>query len=215
MVIGKYFSTQMIAISVAFATAGVASAAEPAAPSKQEFDTKVLYCKTCHGLNGEGFRGASIMPRLAGQQPDYVENQLKAFDERRRQNKIMANVSHALSPGMLIALTKYFKDLNPKPLGGAPKDLVPEGKKIFDEGIAAKDVPACASCHGPQAKGEGQFPRLAGQLHDYIFNKLTHWNTERGQDAKNPDSSAIMEPITHGLTEPQIKAVAAYLSTLE
>jgi cytochrome c553 len=56
---------------------------------------------------------------------------------------------------------------------------------------------------------------LAGQLHDYIFRKLTNWDKERGQDKANPDTSAIMQPIAHNLTEAQIKAVAAYLSYLE
>jgi cytochrome c553 len=56
---------------------------------------------------------------------------------------------------------------------------------------------------------------LAGQLHDYIFRKLTNWDKERGQDKANPDNSAIMGPIAHNLTEAQIKAVAAYLSYLE
>jgi cytochrome c553 len=77
------------------------------------------------------------------------------------------------------------------------------------------DIPPCASCHGPEAKGDGQFPRLAGQLHDYIFRKLVNWDKERGQDPANPDTSAIMEPIAHNLNESQITAVAAYLSHLE
>jgi cytochrome c553 len=42
-----------------------------------------------------------------------------------------------------------------------------------------------------------------------------NWSKERGQDPAKPDTSAIMEPIAHGLTEPQIAAVAAYLSYLE
>jgi cytochrome c553 len=42
-----------------------------------------------------------------------------------------------------------------------------------------------------------------------------NWDKERGQDPKNPDNSAIMEPIAHGLNEAQIKAVAAYVSYLE
>jgi hypothetical protein len=42
-----------------------------------------------------------------------------------------------------------------------------------------------------------------------------NWSKERGQDPKNPDVSAIMEPIAHSLTESQIKAVAAYVSYLE
>ena len=45
--------------------------------------------------------------------------------------------------------------------------------------------------------------------------KLTNWDKERGQDPANPDTSAIMQPIAHSLTESQIAAVAAYLSYLE
>jgi len=183
--------------------------------SQQELQAKLAYCKTCHGLSGQGYRGANPMPRLAGQQTEYLENQLRAFIERRRTNPIMNNVAHVLSPNMITALAAHFKDLNPKPLGGAPQELVAAGKKIYQDGVPGTDIPACASCHGPEAKGDGAFPRLAGQLHDYILRKLVNWSKERGQDPANPDASAIMEPIAHGLTEPQIKAVAAYLSYLE
>jgi cytochrome c553 len=176
---------------------------------------KIQYCKTCHGLSGQGYRGAVPMPRLAGQQTEYLENQLRAFVERRRANPIMFNVAHALSPSMLTALASHFRELNPKPLGGAPRELVAEGKKIYEEGIPSSDIPPCASCHGPEAYGNGPFPRLAGQLHDYISRKLVNWSKERGQDPANPDTSAIMEPIAHSLTESQIEPVAAYLSYLE
>jgi cytochrome c553 len=188
-----------------------------AAVPKQELDAKIAYCKTCHGVSGQGFRGSFPMPRLAGQQPEYLENQLQAFIERRRTNPVMFNVAHVLSPSMLTALGVHFKDLNPKPLGGAsaPKDLVAAGKKIYEEGIPSAEVPPCATCHGPDAKGADAFPRLAGQLHDYIYRKLTNWEKERGQDKANPDNSAIMQPIAHNLTEAQVKAVAAYLSYLE
>ena len=89
------------------------------------------------------------------------------------------------------------------------------GGKIYEQGLPDADVPPCASCHGPEAKGNGEFPRLAGQLHDYILNKLVNWNKERGQDPAKPDISAIMEPIAHNLTKPQIEAIAAYLNYLE
>jgi cytochrome c553 len=114
-----------------------------------------------------------------------------------------------------VGLAAHFKDLNPKPLGGAPRERVAAGKKIYEEGIPGTDVPPCSACHGPEAKGDGAFPRLAGQLDDYILRKLVNWSKERGQDPANPDTSAIMEPIAHSLTEPQVKAVAAYLSYLE
>lgn len=182
--------------------------------SAQELKAKTDYCKTCHGIEAQGFRGSLPMPRLAGQQPEYVENQLRAFIEHRRNNPVMFNVAHALSPAMLAAVTAEFKDLNPKPLGGAPKDQIETGKKIYDEGLSGQNIPPCASCHGPEAKGDGQFPRLAGQLYDYVGKKLTNWEKERGQDKGNPDTSAIMQPIAHDLTPAQIAAVAAYVSTL-
>jgi cytochrome c553 len=204
-----------LAALVVIASAAASRAEESATVSPRELDAKINYCKTCHGTNGQGFRGAYPMPRLAGQQTEYLENQLQAFIDRRRTNPVMFNVAHVLSPAMLKGLATHFKDLNPKPLGGAPRELANAGKKIYDEGVPETNVAPCSSCHGPEAKGEGAFPRLAGQLNDYVSNKLVNWSKERGQDKSKPDTSAIMEPIAHGLTEPQIKAVAAYLSSLE
>ena len=183
--------------------------------SKHGLQAKMDYCNTCHGFNGQGFRAFQPIPRLAGQPTEYIQNQLQAFIERRRTNSIMFNVSHVLSPEMLSALANKFNELNPKPLGGAPRELVAAGMKIFEEGVPKSDVPPCASCHGAEGRGLEQFPRLAGQLNDYIFHKLTNWGKERGQIPAKPDSSAIMEPFTHSLTEAQIKAVAAYVSYLE
>jgi cytochrome c553 len=207
--------SQAAILAIAFASAARAEEATTATVPQPEFQAKFDYCRTCHGVSGQGFRGAYPMPRLAGQQSEYIENQLHAFIERRRTNPVMFNVAHVLSPAMVADLAAHFHDLDPRPLGGAPKELVAEGKTIFEDGIPGADVPPCASCHGVDAKGNGPFPRLAGQLNDYIINKLTNWTKERGQDPANPDTSAIMEPITHKLTQAQIAAVAAYLSYLE
>jgi cytochrome c len=111
---------------------------------------------------------------------------LQAFVERRRTSNIMFNVGHVLSPAMIEAPTTDFNQLNPKPVGGAPKENIDEGKNIFENGVAQANVPPCASCHGPQGKGNGPFPRLAGQLYDYITNKLTNWDKERGQNPSQP-----------------------------
>src|ERR1700693_857679 len=214
-------SLQTVLLTAAFAiVVSAAARAEDkgnAAVPKQELEAKIAYCKTCHGVLGQVFRGAFPMPRLAGQQPEYLENQLQAFIDRRRTNPVMFNVAHVLSPSMLTALATHFKDLNPKPLGGAdaPKELVAAGKKIYEEGVPSAEVPPCATCHGPEAKGADAFPRLAGQLNDYVAKKLLNWSKERGQDPAKPDNSAIMEPIAHGLSAAQVQAVAAYVSHLE
>lgn len=202
-------------LAFVFSATGRAEDAGKADFSKQALQAKIEYCKTCHGVSGQGFHGSTPIPRLAGQQTEYIENQLAAFIEHRRDNKYMFNVSHVLSAAMRSALAKHFSELNPKPLGGAPKELVASGKKLFEQGVPDHDVPPCATCHGTEAKGTAEFPRLAGQLNDYILNKLTNWNKERGQDPAKPDTSAIMQPIAHNLTKAQIEAIAAYVNYLE
>ena len=201
-------------LAISFSLARAEDAAGPAV-TPQEVQTKIQYCSTCHGPSGQGFQGAFPIPRLAGQQVEYLENQLLAFYEGRRSNKYMFGVSHQLSPSMRTALAKHFNGLNPKPYGNPPKELVPAGKKIFEEGVPDASVPPCASCHGDDAKGNGQFPRLAGQYYAYIQKALANFEKVRGQDPAKPDTSAIMQPIAHALTESQIAAVAAYLNSLE
>jgi cytochrome c553 len=139
---------------------------------KQALQAKIEYCKTCHGISGQGFRGAYPMPRLAGQQPEYLENQLRAFIERRRANPVMFNVAHVLSPSMVEALAEHFKDLNPKPLGGAPKELEAAGKKF-----TKKDYPMPTYLHALPVMVQRQeatehFPGLQGSC---MTTSLRSW----------------------------------------
>lgn len=190
-----------------------AGARERIVPARGSLEAKILYCKTCHGLQAEGYRGYFPMPRLAGQQPQYIENQLRAFIERRRTNPIMANVAHVLSPSMISGLADSFRTLNPPPIGGAPRRSLALGKEIFDNGLPESDVPACSACHGAEAKGQNEIPRLSGQLYEYTVSQLTNWTKMRGRGTA-VDTSAIMAPTAHNLTRAQIEAVAAYVSTL-
>ena len=178
--------------------------------SKQDIQAKLQYCEVCHGVSAQGYPGYYPIPRLAGQQVDYIKGQLQGFAEQKRTNNIMFNIGHVLSPAMISALATSFHDLDPKPIGGAPKELVAEGKKIYEEGIPSAKVAACASCHGHDARGNGQFPRLAGQLYGYVSLQLTNWSKERGEVL-----SSVMAPIARALTDAQIRAVAAYVSNLE
>jgi cytochrome c553 len=201
---------QTAILVVVFSAAGRAE--DATVLSKRGLQAKIEFCKDCHGLSGQGYRGYLPMPRLAGQQTEYFENQLRAFIEQRRKSRFMYNVSRSLSPATRRALAAHFRDLNPKPLGGAPKEFVATGKKIYEDGIPESNVPACMACHGPDAKGQEAIPRLAGQLHDYIVNKLVNWTKERGQDPASPDTSAVMTATSHSMTKSQIVAVAAYLN---
>ena len=192
-----------------------ARGAERSSSGYGDVQAKLAYCEDCHGPSGQGFHGYFPIPRLAGQQTEYLKNQLEAFVEHRRTNNIMFNVAHSLSPTMISALAADFRTLNPPPLGGGARHLASAGEKIFQNGVPEANVAACAACHGPQAQGNGEIPRLAGQLPDYVFNKLINWSKERGQIPSKPDISAVMSPVAHSLTRPQVEAVAAYLSHLK
>ena len=115
--------------------------ASPNVPA-QALKAKTDYCKTCHGIEGQGFRGSFPMPRLAGQQPEYLANQLQAFIDRRRTNPVMFNVAHVLDPEMVKALAAYFKNLNPKPLGGGPKSSPARGQEDLRGRRAERQCPA-------------------------------------------------------------------------
>ena len=78
-------SAAMVA-ALAVACAASARAQDKGAVSQQDLQAKIQYCKTCHGVSGQGYRGAYPMPRLAGQQTEYLENQLKAFGEDETQH---------------------------------------------------------------------------------------------------------------------------------
>jgi cytochrome c553 len=209
--IGLKLIVQTAILALAFATNGHAQ--ERMAHATGGLEAKLEYCKTCHGLSGQGYLGYFPMPRLAGQQPEYIEAQLRAFIERRRANPVMRNVAHVLSPSMISALANHFSHLNPPPFGGAPRGSIAQGKKIYEEGLPESNVPACSACHGAEGHGQNEIPRLAGQLYPYMVGQLTGWAKQRGQGT-SVDTSAIMAPTAHNLTRSQVEAVAAYVSNL-
>jgi len=178
---------------------------------------KVEYCTDCHGPSGQGYHGYLTMPRLSGQSSEYIENQLRSFAERSRERDLFINMArvHGLSPDMRAALAAHFQGLNPRPIGGGPRNLLGTGKRIYDEGIPEANIPACAACHGPDAKGQEAIPRLAGQLYAYTVKELTNWTRERGQGSAKDDTSAVMTPIAVALSPAQVSAIAAYLSYLK
>ena len=203
----------LLIAAIALSAPGMARNA-PINTLRSDIQAKIRYCEDCHGISAQGYRGYYPIPRLAGQQPQYFKNQIKAFIDRSRPNPIMSNVAHVLPPSMIDAIADYFHSLNPPLIGREPKRMAMEGKSIFDDGVPQDNVAACSACHGPHATGQGEIPRLAGQLYPYVLKALTNWPKERGQNPAIHGSSFIMSPVAHSLTSSQIKAVAAYVSSL-
>ena len=214
-VISLQLTWPLAILTIVFLAMGRATSADRAGASKGTLEAKIVYCQECHGALGQGYHGYYPIPRIAGQQTEYFENQLRAYVEHRRRNNIMFNVARVLSPSMRAALAENFRTFNPKPLSDAPRNLVAKGEEIFQNGVPNDNVAACAACHGPDATGKEQIPRLAGQLYPYVVKTLSNWSQERGQNSATPDTSAVMKPVAHSLTKAQIDAVAVYVSYLK
>ena len=213
--IGRTWALPATVLVIVLGGSGRADETISAALPSKDLQSKVAYCKTCHGLSGEGYRGYYAMPRLAGQQTEYLERQLRDFAERRRWNPVMFNVARVLSQSMQSELAAHFRDLTPKPLGDAPRELMAKGKTIYEEGISDAGIAPCSSCHGPDAEGQGKIPRLAGQLYDYILKRFGSWRKEPRANLASGDTSDAMASIANSLSETQAAAVAAYLSNRE
>ena len=63
-----------------------------------------------------------------------------------------------------------------EPAPGRVEDasLAAKGKELFDKGLPERGIPACASCHGANAEGVADFPRLAGQHAKCVVKQLNY-----------------------------------------
>ena len=68
-------------------------------------------CSTCHGAKG---LGTPQLPRLAGQHPRYIEDQLKQFNKRERtnDNAVMHTIASKLSELETHAVAEYIATLD-------------------------------------------------------------------------------------------------------
>ena len=167
-------------------------------------------CAACHGEGGRS--KSSETPSLAGQPALYTQRQLKDFRAQQRSEAdtaaYMWGVSALLDDDTIQALAGYYAAQAPHPgYSKAAPAVLRAGKDLFENGLPAKGVRACASCHGSQAEGAEGFPRLAGQHAAYIERQLKVFGT------RLRPHGVLMKAETANITPTQMKAVAAYLQS--
>lgn len=73
-------------------------------------ERKVPACAACHSANGAGIPGA--YPRIAGQFPDYIADQLKLFRSNDRANEpMMYDIADRMSDSDIAAVSDYAAGL--------------------------------------------------------------------------------------------------------
>lgn len=172
---------------------------------------KSAVCAACHGADGNS--ASAQFPKIAGQNANYIFEQLQLFKSGVRENAIMSAQAAALSEQDMKDLAAYFSQQKTKP-GVVPDiKLAQEGAKIYHGGAPEFDVPACSGCHGPSGLGNpaAAYPRISGQHAEYIVAQLTAY---RDGTRGGTDHAVIMQGVTRGLSDHQIKALAAYVTGL-
>ena len=168
----------------------------------------VRNCIWCHGTSAQGF---TIAPRLAGQRHRYLEDQLLSFGDHTRDNpfsrQYMWGAAANLDSRTARDLAAYFSTLPPKAANDGDAELATIGRTMYQDGDADANIPACAVCHGPNAEGIRQIPRLGGLSYSYLKRKLAQWGEGYHAAAAFP-----MPQIARTLSPNEITALASYLS---
>ena len=166
----------------------------------------ITVCGSCHGPEGNNTQPK--FPRLAGQNSNYLAAQLKAFRSQARGDpdaiSYMWGMAAEVDDDTIAALAAYYAAQKPEPSLGGDAAAIARGREIYQNGIAAEGVPACSSCHGADAHGTQEYPRLAGQHAQYVLKQL-------GSFQSNMRKVAIMHGVAQNLRLAEMESVAAFL----
>lgn len=166
-------------------------------------------CASCHGRQGRSIQPK--FPVLAGQHAGYLAAQMHAFKAQTRGDPdaigYMWGMSAPFDDEMINALAAYYAGQTPVPGAGGDRAAIARGAEIYAKGIANDGIPPCAGCHGPNAAGTADFPRLAGQHAQYVLKQLRSFQS-------NLRDVAVMHGVAQSMAVGEMEAVAAYLESL-
>lgn len=207
---GRLAPIMAAAGALAFVLSGSPGRAQDSAVVAQNAeDTAIGVCGTCHGPDGNS--ADPKFPRLAGQHAGYLVRQLKSFKEQTRGDPYaiayMWGMASGLSDLTIDALAQYYARQNTGPGKRHDPATIARGRDIFEHGVPAQGVPACAACHGADALGGDMYPRLAGQHAEYVLKQLASFQS-------NMRNIAVMHGVAQNLRTPEMQAVADYLESL-
>lgn len=158
-----------------------------------------FFCANCHGEGG--MSKYAEVPNLAGQHPIYVLGQIDAFLAGKRKDAFMQGLMKVLSAEEKAQVSVFYATQAVTPAGTPSTARAAEGRDHFER--------HCVRCHGADARGGENFPRLAGQQPEYLRRSLQRYLKVSGERIYPPMTAAVS-----GLGEKNIEAVVEYLANL-
>ena len=195
------------------ATAAVFSVqAEVLKGDVQAGERKNTMCMGCHGIVGyqATFPEVYKVPKIAGQNEQYIVNALTAYKKGERKHPSMRGIAGSMSDQDIADAAAYYSQLGVL-AGAAPLGKAAPGSTQASE-LVAKG--ACTSCHGESLSQpvDPGFPKLAGQYRDYLFIALKSYKAEG-----NPlvgRGNAVMGGVAKQFSHAELKVLAEYLASL-
>jgi cytochrome c553 len=191
----------ILALAIATGPAAAGDAAQGA--------QKAAVCGACHGMTGSSINPE--WPSLAGQPEAYIVSQLRQFKDGTRVNALMSPMAAPLSDADMADLAAHYSQQTPAGLEADPSNWK-AGEKLYRGGDAARGIPACIACHGPQGRGNAPaaYPALRAQHAVYAYNQLKAY----ASGARKSPGIEIMQVIAARLTEDEMRALASYTQGL-
>lgn len=172
-----------------------------ATPAAADFDAEAFppyeRCALCHGLFGVS--ATAKFPNLGGQEPVYIETQIRAFlaGERHNDGGQMAQIVTELKPHEIPVVVAWFADQDPPQPSGQGDS---RGQALFAE-------KGCDTCHDSGTTFLG-VPHLTAQHAGYLVKQMQDFRDGRRQTHQGCLPHADLIPPD----DAQIQAIARYLS---
>jgi cytochrome c553 len=166
-------------------------------------------CALCHSL--DGVSRMAKFPKLAAQNPGYIEKQIQDFRQARRTNdgEQMQGMAGLIAEKDIPVVARYFAGLPPPPPADPPPPAEAKlGETLFFDGDETRSLPACAGCHAKENAAGAGAPRLEAQHADYVVKQLSDF---RARSRAN-DPNGVMLGVAAKLRDAEIRALGEYLA---
>jgi cytochrome c553 len=157
-----------------------------------------FFCANCHGE--EGISKSAEIPNLAGQNPAFLLEQIRKFGSGERKDPFMQGLIKVLKDDDRLQITLFYASMSVPP-SRADAALATKGKELFSK--------LCVRCHGEQARGNAEIPRIAGQKIPYLQTTVTRY-----RDGTGIRNNQLMAIATAPLKNDDITAITNYLTQL-
>jgi cytochrome c553 len=158
------------------------------------------FCANCHGDGGNSVK--PDVPNLAGQNSQYLLEQMRLFmDGRRKNSEFKQRLIKVLSADEKVALVVFYASQPVAHKAPSNPVLVRKGKELYAQN--------CAECHEDDGRGTEKYARVAGQQPGYLVTSLKGY-----RDGSAARLNRQMAVSIEGRTDAEIAALVAYLSSM-